>query len=81
MNESFSFVLSKPTTHKGKKILLAREPQIKEKVKHTMIIEGRKCAGDVKQALKDLYQLKKPLTKVLKRNNDITPFEDATSLQ
>lgn len=71
---------SKPTTHKGKKILMAREPQIKEKVKHTMIIEGRKCSGDVKQALKDLYQLKKPLTKVLTRSNDITPFEDATSL-
>lgn len=71
----------KPTTHKGKKVLLAREPQIKEKAKQTLFIEGRKCSGDVKHALKDLYHLKKPLCKVLTRSNDITPFEDTSSLQ
>lgn len=45
------------------------------------MLEGRKCSGNVKQALKDLYQLKKPLCKKLTRNNDITPFEDTSSLQ
>lgn len=71
----------KPLTHKGKKVLLAREAQIKEAAKNTLFVEGRKCAGDIKQCLKDLYHFKKPLCKVLTRNNDITPFEDTSSLQ
>lgn len=72
---------SKPKTHKGKKILLSREPQILEAAKNTLLLEGRRCSGYVKQALKDLQQLKKPLSKTLSRNNDITPFEDTSSLQ
>lgn len=79
LNEVVNF--RKPTTHKGKKILLSREPQIKEDAKNTLFLEGRKCSGDIKQALKDLYQLKKPLCKKLSRNNDINPFEDTSSLQ
>lgn len=71
----------KPTTRKGKKILLAREPQLHEKVKNTLFIEGRKCSGDIKTAMKDLYHIKKPLCKVLSRSNDISPFEDTSSLQ
>lgn len=71
----------KPTTHKGKKILQKREPQIKEEAKNTLLLEGRKCSGDIKSALKDVYQLKKPLCKKLTRSNDITPFDDTSSLQ
>lgn len=78
----FSICLNrKPTTHKGKKILLKREPQIREDAKNTLLLEGRKCSGQIKQALKDIYQLKKPLCKKLTRSNDITPFEDTSSLQ
>lgn len=76
-----SFVRRKPTTHKGKKILLKREPQIKEDAKNTLLLEGRKCSGNVRLALKDLYNLKKPLCKKLTRSNDITPFEDTSSIQ
>lgn len=61
--------------------MLKREPQVKEDAKNTLILEGRKCSGHAKQALKDIYQLKKPLCKKLTRNNDITPFEDTSSLQ
>lgn len=71
----------RPLTHKGKKILQAREPQLREAAKNTLFIEGRKCSGEIKQALKDFYHLKKPLCKVLSRSNDITPFEDSSSLQ
>lgn len=60
---------------------MARESQIKEGAKNTLFLEGRKCSGDIKEALKDLYQLKKPLCKKLTRSNDITPFEDTSSLQ
>lgn len=61
--------------------MLSREPQFIEAAKNTLILEGRKCSGNAKLALKDLYQLKKPLCKKLTRNNDITPFEDTSSLQ
>lgn len=75
------FIFSKPKTHKGKKILLSREPQLLEGPKNTLLLEGRRCSGHAKQALKDFQQLKKPLCKTLSRNNDITPFEDTSSLQ
>lgn len=58
-----------------------REPQIKEDAKNTLLLEGRKCSGNIRSALKDIYQLKKPLCKKLSRNNDITPFDDTSSLQ
>lgn len=60
---------------------MKREPQIKEDAKNTLLFEGRKCSGSIKQALKDVYQLKKPLCKKFTRSNDITPFEDTSSLQ
>lgn len=71
----------KPTTHKGKKILQKREPQLIEDAKNTLLLEGRKCSGNIKSTLKDMYQLKKPLCKKLTRSNDITPFDDTSSLQ
>lgn len=81
LNIFFWFFFRKPITHKGKKILISREPQIREDAKNTLLLEGRKCAGDINHLLKDFYQLKKPLCKKLSRNNDITPFEDTSSLQ
>ncbi|XP_059619529.1 ribosome production factor 2 homolog [Phlebotomus argentipes] len=73
--------IRKPTTRKGKQVLLNREPKLLENAKNTLILEGRKCSGDIKAALKDLYNLKKPLAKRLSRSNEITPFEDEIPLQ
>ncbi|XP_005187490.2 ribosome production factor 2 homolog [Musca domestica] len=73
--------IRKPKTRKGKKVLLAREPQLIEGPRNMLFLDGRKCGGDVKSCMKDMQQLKKPLVKVLNRNNDITPFEDPTSLE
>lgn len=61
--------------------MLAREPRLLEEAKNTLFLEGRKCSGDIRTALKDLYHLKKPLCKSLTRSNDITPFEDTSSIQ
>ncbi|GAB0094984.1 Ribosome production factor 2 homolog [Sergentomyia squamirostris] len=72
--------IKKPTTRKGKQILLNREPKLVESEKKTLILEGRKCSGDIKSVLKDLYLLKKPQAKCLSRHNDITPFEDEIPL-
>lgn len=62
-------------------MLLARESQLVENARFMLLLEGRKCGGDVKLYMKDLQQLRKPLVKVLSRNNDISPFEDPSSLE
>ena len=62
-------------------MLLAREPQLIEGTRQMLFLDGRKCGGDVKLCMKDIQQLKKPLIKVLNRNNDITPFDDPSSLE
>ncbi|XP_065361254.1 ribosome production factor 2 homolog [Calliphora vicina] len=74
-------LIRKPKTRKGKKVLMAREPQLIEGPRSMLFVDGRKCGGDVKSCMKDLQQLKKPLIKVLNRNNDITPFDDPSSLE
>lgn len=74
-------MIRKPKTRKGKKVLMAREPQLIEGPRSMLFVDGRKCGGDVKSCMKDLQQLKKPLIKVLNRNNDITPFDDPSSLE
>uniref|UniRef100_A0A1L8DSA2 Ribosome production factor 2 homolog n=1 Tax=Nyssomyia neivai TaxID=330878 RepID=A0A1L8DSA2_9DIPT len=73
--------IKKPTTRKGKKVLLNREPKLIENVKNTLMLEGRKSSGNIKNVLKDLYLLKKPLVKRLTRLNDIIPFENELPLQ
>lgn len=71
----------KPKTRKGKQILMAREPQLIEPTRAMLFIDGRKCGGDIKSCMKDLQQLRKPLVKILNRKNDITPFDDPSSLE
>ncbi|XP_058061213.1 ribosome production factor 2 homolog [Anopheles bellator] len=76
-----SMRIKKPTTRKGKKALEDREPKTIENVKKTLIMEGRKCSNDIRQALKDLNMLKKPHSRMMRRNNDVSPFEDAALLE
>ncbi|XP_050294121.1 ribosome production factor 2 homolog [Anthonomus grandis grandis] len=73
--------LVKPTTHKGKKILLKKEPQIIEGTKAPIFLKGRKTSEKVRRVLKDIYDLKKPDGQMLHRKNDITIFEDATPVE
>ncbi|XP_053661219.1 ribosome production factor 2 homolog [Anopheles marshallii] len=76
-----SLRVKKPSTRKGKKALEEREPKTIENLKKTLIMEGRKCSNDIRQALRDLNLLKKPNSRMMRRNNDVTPFEDATPLE
>lgn len=71
----------KPKTHKGKKVLLAREAHVVENSRCMLFLDGRKCSGEVKKFMKDLQTLNKPLIKVLNRKNDILPFENPASLE
>lgn len=43
----------KPTTRKGKKALLSKEPQVIEHTKRTLLVKGRKTGGVVQDCLKD----------------------------
>ncbi|XP_065082910.1 ribosome production factor 2 homolog [Ochlerotatus camptorhynchus] len=73
--------IKKPATRRGKRFLDAREPKTIENAKKTLIMEGRKCSNEIRQALKDFNLLKKPLVRLMRRNNDVTLFEDATPLE
>ncbi|XP_044756446.1 ribosome production factor 2 homolog [Coccinella septempunctata] len=71
----------KPTTRKGKKILIKKEPQIIEGPKKTLFFKGRKCSENIRRLLKDFYDLKKPDALMLTKSNDITIFEDVTPVE
>lgn len=71
----------KPTTRRGKRALLAREPQIIEGPKRTLLFHGRKASEKVRNLLRDIYDLKKPDAHKLTRKNDITIFEDSTPVE
>ncbi|KAL3277352.1 hypothetical protein HHI36_012702 [Cryptolaemus montrouzieri] len=71
----------KPTTRKGKKVLLKKEPQIIEGPKRSLFFRGRKCTDKVRKLLKDLYDFKKPDALMLSKKNDITIFEDVTPVE
>ncbi|KAL1505527.1 hypothetical protein ABEB36_005072 [Hypothenemus hampei] len=71
----------KPTTHKGKKVLLRKEPQIIEGTKRAIFFKGRKSSEKVRRVLRDIFDLKKPDAQMLSRNNDVTIFENATPVE
>jgi ribosome production factor 2 len=71
----------KATTHKGRKVLESRAPQVEEHPKKAMFVRGKRTGTLLNQLLKDLYQLKKPLAIMCKKHNDVRVFEDAASLE
>lgn len=54
-------------TRRGKMFLQSRAPKIVENDKNTLIVKGGKTSETVTKALIELYQLKKPLAKNMKR--------------
>ncbi|XP_023027548.1 ribosome production factor 2-like protein Non3 [Leptinotarsa decemlineata] len=71
----------KPTTRKGKKVLLKKEPQVIEGPKRALFFHGRKSSETCRNLLKDFYDLKKPDAVSLNRKNDITIFENAKEVE
>jgi len=76
-------VQEKAKTPRGKRVLQHREPHVTENVKTAMFIKGRKTSEIVTAVMDDLYALKKPACIKYndKKNNDIRPFDDASSLE
>ncbi|XP_065336139.1 ribosome production factor 2 homolog [Cloeon dipterum] len=73
--------VQKPTTRKGKKILLAKEPKVFEDVKKKLFLTGRKASEVLRNCSKDLYKLSKPHAVILSRKNDILPFENIVPVE
>ncbi|KAK9731316.1 Brix domain [Popillia japonica] len=71
----------KPTTRKGKKVLLSREPQVIEGPKRMLFLQGRRASEKVRKVLSDLYDIKKPDARKLSKKNDITIFENIVPME
>ncbi|XP_015176497.1 PREDICTED: ribosome production factor 2 homolog [Polistes dominula] len=71
----------KPSTHKGKKAIVKKEPKLIEDAKQAFCIRGRNTSQIVYNCMKDLYDLKKPDVQMMQKTNDILPFEDATAIE
>ncbi|XP_032666507.1 ribosome production factor 2 homolog [Odontomachus brunneus] len=71
----------KPTTHKGKKAILKREPKLVEDAKEALCLKGKHTSQVAVDIMKDLYDLKKPNVQMMQKKNDILPFEDIVPLE
>ena len=72
----------KPRNARTARIVKAREPQILEERKRTLLLHGSKCPLPVHTVLKTIHSLTKPHSTLLnKKNETIYPFEDASSLE
>ncbi|XP_071455647.1 ribosome production factor 2 homolog [Hetaerina americana] len=71
----------KPTTRKGKKVLLAREPKVIEDPKRALLIRGRKTNETTTNMLKDIYSMKKLHAMMLNKRNDFMPFENIVPVE
>ncbi|KOC70240.1 Ribosome production factor 2 like protein [Habropoda laboriosa] len=71
----------KPTTQKGKRAILRKEPKLIEEAKQILCFKGKNSSQIVVDFMKDLYDLKKPDAHMMRKKNDILPFEDVTLLE
>ncbi|KCV72816.1 hypothetical protein H696_00394 [Fonticula alba] len=71
----------KAKTAKGKRVLDAKAPLIVENPKSAIFLRGIQTNEVSLGALRDLYSLKKPNAVLFSRKNQISPFEDASSLE
>lgn len=75
-------VFSKPRNARTARIVKAREPQQVETRKRVLLLHGSKCPQPVASVLKTVHTLTKPdAVQLHKKNENIHPFEDATSLE
>merc|ERR1711939_1189389 len=72
----------KPRNARTARIVKAREPQQVESRKRVLLLHGGKCPQPVSSVLKTVHTLTKPDSVLLnKKNNDVHPFEDTSSLE
>lgn len=81
--DALSAALSKrsPKTHKGRRILAKRESRAVEDAKTVLIVAGNRCSNDAQTLLKDLHNLRSPLSTIFGRKHEMHPFEDVSKLE
>lgn len=81
--DALSAALSKrtPKTHKGRRILAKRESRAVEDAKSVLIVAGNRCSNDAQTLLKDLHNLRSPLSTLFGRKHEMHPFEDVSKLE
>uniref|UniRef100_A0A0M3I369 Ribosome production factor 2 homolog n=1 Tax=Ascaris lumbricoides TaxID=6252 RepID=A0A0M3I369_ASCLU len=72
---------SNTKTRRGRRILEDREPKLLENDKNALVVRGGKTNEVVTSTLAEMYALKKPLARQLKRRNPIHPFDDDTPIE
>jgi ribosome production factor 2 len=72
----------KPRNARTARIVKAREPQVLEDRKRTLLLHGTKCPLSIRSVLTTIHSLTKPhSTHLNKKNENIHPFEDPSSLE
>ncbi|PGG98958.1 hypothetical protein AJ79_08733 [Helicocarpus griseus UAMH5409] len=72
----------KPKNPRTARILKAREPQLIEPVKRTLLLHGPKCPQPLHTVLKTFHTLTKPHSILFnKKNENIHPFESTESIE
>ena len=73
---------SKPKNPRTARLLKAKEPQLVEGPKRTLLLHGSKCPTAVHTILKTFHSLTKPNSVLFhKKNENIRPFESTESLE
>ncbi|KAL8274501.1 hypothetical protein Esti_001661 [Eimeria stiedai] len=73
----------KAKTHKGRRVLAARESEGYPQVKRLLLLRGSRCSPSLQQLLGDLRDLKKPEALFLsqRKQEGLKPFEDAEPIE
>ncbi|KAF9894300.1 hypothetical protein FE257_007803 [Aspergillus nanangensis] len=72
----------KPKNPRTARILKAKEPQLIEPAKRTLIMHGSKCPTALNTVLKTFHSLTRPNSVLFhKKNGDIRPFENTESIE
>ena len=73
---------SKPKNPRTARILKAREPQLIEPPKRTLLLHGTKCPQALDTVLKTFHSLTKPNSVLFhKKNENLHPFENTESIE
>ncbi|CAD7973321.1 unnamed protein product [Amoebophrya sp. A25] len=68
-------------TARGRRELRKRETKIVENPKTALLIRGQRTREELHQVLKDMHDLKKPLSQAyLRKHEDLNPFEDSSRI-
>ena len=76
-------VAKKASTHKGRKIMQARESKVIENDKRCMVMKGRKSSATINDLLKEMQLLKgrEACQMLCRGTHDILPMEDASLIE